>query len=277
MDDKELEIEKERLAIERNRLSIERERLELENRVFQKHFGAIITAVVSLFGMVVAGTQVWIADIGKTQQEEIAKLSRDQESSRLERQHEKDWNLQVAKFISEHRKEIFSGSKSEREQIANIMRATFPPNIYNVAFGKFAGGSTDQNAREMWRGAQNILPITTSGAGSSKIQGASPAVDTLIPKVTASPVAESSKSNPLYDFRIWLDLSETQKGQIREVEYKFNHPSFSQKTQVSTDATKGFQVGYRGWGAIDSVPIKVTYRDGQIASASVDMLKALGW
>jgi hypothetical protein len=62
-----------------------------------------------------------------------------------------------------------------------------------------------------------------------------------------------------------------------EEKYYFEHPSFIDKTKVSTDPSNGFAVSYRGWGALRLVTITVQLNDGTSHSYYFDMVKALGW
>lgn len=80
----------------------------------------------------------------------------------------------------------------------------------------------------------------------------------------------------VYDFSLWLDVPQQWKAKIAEVRYEFNHPSFHQKAQVSSDPTTGFRVGYRGWGCLHIVTISAAMIDGSTNTIEFDMCKALG-
>jgi hypothetical protein len=224
--------------------------------------------------------QVWVAYIAKDREIVVTTLRNNQESDRLEKQHAKDWSLQVAKFLNDNRNQIFSRNNEDRENIACVIQSTFPSDVCDRLFGKLASSSNDQNRREFWRKYQTILPDSTQindNTSNKTITGANVNEnikdEPISPRVNAEPIANTK----LYNYTIWLDLTDKQKKQIHEVEYQFDHPSFKQKTQVSSDAKKGFLVSYKGWGAIDSVPIKVRYNDGHSAGTDLDMIKALGW
>ncbi len=59
-------------------------------------------------------------------------------------------------------------------------------------------------------------------------------------------------------FKLWVDLPEPRKAEIKQVSYYFNHPSFGEdKLLKSTDPTNNFEVQYKGYGAMDRVIVTV--------------------
>ncbi|MDN5203637.1 hypothetical protein QQ008_19770 [Fulvivirgaceae bacterium BMA10] len=77
------------------------------------------------------------------------------------------------------------------------------------------------------------------------------------PRATASPVGK------YYNFKIWLDIPQTQLRKISKVTYFFNHSSFKNPS-VTVDSPKdGFRTGYTGWGCLNNMPITVTFNNGK--------------
>lgn len=266
-------LERERLAIERLRYELDRDRLErdkaLDSRPMYRHLGVITATVVGLLGIVVSGAQVWVAQITRDKEIEITRLKNDQDARRLEGQHEKDWNLQVTKFVYDNRQGIFAGSETEREMIANLLRATFPPDVYDKIFGRLAASTRDKDTKAFWERSQAILANPATGETAS-----------ITPKVTAEQVDRISKTTRsyMYRFSIWLDVAPAERDTIREVQYYFDHPSFgADARKISRDAQRGFPTGYEGWGAISSVDVKVIHKDGRTQALNVNMIRALGW
>lgn len=82
-------------------------------------------------------------------------------------------------------------------------------------------------------------------------------------------------SKDTYDFSLWLDVPNKQKNRIKKVIYVFNHPTFKNKEFVSNNQTDGFKVGYRGWGCLSNVTIKIQGKDGGESLILLNMCGAL--
>ena len=106
-----------------------------------------------------------------------------------------------------------------------------------------------------------------------------PAWEDIKPRARAVPVKglNSSDGSPIYDFSLWLETPAALREQIAQVTYQFDHPTFHNKGQIADDPSNGFQVGYRGWGALRLVTIEINLRNGKSHRIYFDMLKALGW
>jgi hypothetical protein len=226
----------------------------------KSNIGIFITAAVTLVGILVSGVQVYVVNVNNKREMEAK---------------ERETAITTAKFLNENRNQIFSSNQEDREQIACLIQASFKNDVCDRLFGKLASSATDTNRRDFWRRYLSIMQksvqagTTTAHASVNDKAGDEP----ITPQAKADPVPDSN----LYNFSIWLDLSDRQKKLIRQVVYKFDHPSFKLKKQTKTDPTDGFKASYTGWGAIDSVPITVTYNDGHTANVDLEMIKALNW
>ncbi len=80
-----------------------------------------------------------------------------------------------------------------------------------------------------------------------------------------------------YDFSLWLDVPRERRAEILEVVYEFNHPTFRQKTQRSSNPEDGYRVQYTGWGCLNSIIITVNLRNGSSSSIDFDMCAELEW
>jgi len=80
-----------------------------------------------------------------------------------------------------------------------------------------------------------------------------------------------------YDFSLWIELPRERRAEILDVVYEFNHPTFRQKAQRSTNPEEGFRVRHIGWGCLSSVIITVNLRNGSSSSIDFDMCAELGW
>jgi hypothetical protein len=74
----------------------------------------------------------------------------------------------------------------------------------------------------------------------------------------------------IYKFRFWLSDAADALRQIRSVDYFLDHPTFSQKHNISTDPSTNFEQSYRGWGCLDSVSVRITFDDPSVQPAPID-------
>jgi MinD-like ATPase involved in chromosome partitioning or flagellar assembly len=126
------------------------------------------------------------------------------------------------------------------------------------------------------------LQLQMATPPSSDTAGRIDSIEGAVPMARAIQVsgAKNAKGKQIYDFQCWLDLtrlSQSQRDQIQSVSYAFNDPTIFDKIKVSSQASNGFAVGYRGWGAFHSVPITVTFKDGKKSTLTFDMFTAIGW
>jgi hypothetical protein len=91
-----------------------------------------------------------------------------------------------------------------------------------------------------------------------------PVAADIVPRASFTERKEEKDS---YDFSLWLGVPEEQKAGIRRVVYIFNNPTFKQKEYESQQASDGFRIGYRGWGCLDRVIIRIEL---QSANSHID-------
>jgi hypothetical protein len=102
-----------------------------------------------------------------------------------------------------------------------------------------------------WR--QNVWEQDVKAPGAVKPIVLSAAAD-IIPRASYQ---ERSGEKNSYDFSLWLDVPEDQRQKIKSVTYVLNHPTFAQKEYASSKSEDGFRVGYRGWGCLNTVLIRI--------------------
>lgn len=166
----EQEIEIERLKIEQDRLIIEKEKAKHDKGFWASNFGTVITTIVSLAAVLVTSGQVWVAKISRENEIAVASAQKDRELSLMQAQKDKEltlvvaqqdreWNLNAAKFVSEHANVIFGKDKEQRERIAKVMIVTFPPSITDALFQKLESIPDSSEGQTTWRTARaNIIP-----------------------------------------------------------------------------------------------------------------------
>jgi prokaryotic YEATS domain len=74
----------------------------------------------------------------------------------------------------------------------------------------------------------------------------------------------------LYNFTFSLSDLDDVFRRIKSVDYFLDHPSFTQKDLISTDASKNFLKSYTGWGCLDSVLVKIAFDDPSLRAAPID-------
>jgi hypothetical protein len=82
---------------------------------------------------------------------------------------------------------------------------------------------------------------------------------------------------PLYNFRIWVDGRPEAMRRIARVQYEFDHPTFRQRVQESSDRERRFERGYAGWGCLAAVKVTVFAADARVPAETVtfDMCAAV--
>jgi len=108
-----------------------------------KHFGAIITAVVSLSAVLVSAAQIWVATINKEKELAVARTTAEEARNLKELTSSRSWKVDLAKFMAENRTAIFSEGEDGR-QLQKVMLATFPPEITYSVFGSLSDISGDK-------------------------------------------------------------------------------------------------------------------------------------
>ena len=136
------------------------------------------------------------------------------------------------------------------------------------------------NTRELEQSYAKLhTVVAASGSPKLKMEYTKgvPLIAVVKPRASAVRSNTGRTGTPLYDFSLWLDVPEDRKTEIASVEYEFNHPTFRQKTQESSDPKSGFKVGYDGWGCLRSVLVKIRLKQGGVQTIDFDMCEAVGF
>ena len=149
-----LEIERERLELQKNietsKLEIEKLKLEREKKFWNKNSGTLITASVALAAVIVTLGQVLSTWISQNKQIEMIDRQKEKELALLNEKNRKDWNLNAAKFITDNRKPLFEGSKSEKQLLANVIGTIYPPDVAASILAKLENVSLSPE-EDAWR------------------------------------------------------------------------------------------------------------------------------
>ena len=111
----------------------------------------LITALISFISILVSITQIVTTSINKSKELELARINQS-ETLRLQGQRDqRQWNLEVAKFMAEHRKALFAVDE-DALNLQKIMLATFPSSITSQPFGDLSRLGT--NDASFWADAE---------------------------------------------------------------------------------------------------------------------------
>ena len=108
------------------------------------------------------------------------------------------------------------------------------------------------------------------------VKGLTPISARVSPQASSLEVSgQTTGGKQVFDFSVWLNVPAEDRNSIEKVSYLFNHPTFRQNTMISSDASTGFRIGYRGWGCLSSVIITISLKDGSSDKIDFDMCKKL--
>jgi hypothetical protein len=179
-------------------------------------------------------------------------------------------------------KKLFSSDEKERSAAISIIKTALPPDLYNNILGLAAAQSKTMEAKDQLRSAQD-LNLDYGNAIPAAPTPASPqaASSNAVNSVAALPInftveaVETKKRG--YKFNISVNADAETKSKIDKVEYFIDHPSFKIKNYSSSDPGTNFSMSYFGWGAVDEVIVTVKLKNGTTQTATINMIRDLGW
>ena len=95
-------------------------------------------------------------------------------------------------------------------------------------------------------------------------------------KASAQATGKVSPGSPEYKFSIFINSTSAVLNTIKQVQYDFLHPTFTNKHVVAENAKDQFSFSYIGWGCLTSVPVTVTLKDGTSKLLDFNMCRSLG-
>jgi cell division protein FtsB len=94
-------------------------------------------------------------------------------------------------------------------------------------------------------------------------------------KATAEATGRQTSNGSEYLFAAFINAPPETLASIREVEYRFEHPTFRKPVQVANDRATAFRVEYSGWGCLEDVGVTIRLRDDSSQDMRFDMCKSL--
>ena len=148
--DARLKFEERKLALDeemaRHRLRLEQERHERESSLLHAHLGVLVTALISIATVILSLVQFYIATMKSDQEAEFQHRQRAEEA----RVQQDEWRLNVLKYLSEHREEIYSTDPKVRDQVRTILEATLPHEVLVNVLSELSESSTSADAAATW-------------------------------------------------------------------------------------------------------------------------------
>jgi hypothetical protein len=95
-------------------------------------------------------------------------------------------------------------------------------------------------------------------------------------KASAQATGKGSPGSPEYKFSIFINSTSAVLDTIKQVQYDFLHPTFTNKHVVAENAKDQFSSSYIGWGCLTSVDVTVTLKDGTSKMLDFNMCRSLG-
>ena len=121
------------------------------SRPFDKRAVFLITALISFISILVSITQIVTTSTNKSKELELARINQSETLRLQEQRDQRQWSLEVAKFMTEHRKALFAAGE-DALNLQKIMLATFPDRITSHVFGDLSRLET--NDADFWAYAE---------------------------------------------------------------------------------------------------------------------------
>ena len=83
-------------------------------------------------------------------------------------------------------------------------------------------------------------------------------------------VMKNERNLKIFDFFVSVKVPPKLVSQIDSVQYEFNHPTFRKTLFQSRDPSSFYQVGYKGWGCLDSVIITFNLKEPSLGTPTMD-------
>ena len=153
-------VENQKLDIEIERLEIEKSRLKIEQTIWKKYLVPLISLAGIMIAGMFAGAQVWIESIQKERELEEAKIQKNKELELARLGQERQWKLDMARFVFDNREAIFSDENSkDKEKIVKVIAITFPPELSTILLGRMKEALPENQQAAIEKGQKIVNDI----------------------------------------------------------------------------------------------------------------------
>jgi len=144
-EDAKLSLDQERYELDKRRVTAEETKSRTDNLFLNRKLPALVTMIVSASAVFFSYVQMRVAANEKTRELDVVKEKNDQE-----------FKLAVAKFVTEHSKDIFEGTDEQQQRIRNVILASFPAEVSNTLFAQLAQSASTPQAASTWSEGQKV-------------------------------------------------------------------------------------------------------------------------
>lgn len=144
-------LEKLKLFLDRQKFSFEKEKHAQDSNVINKHFGAIIAAIVSLSAVFVSSAQIYISATGNNNKLLLDKSKTDRE-----------FELAISRFLMEQRDQINTNDIGKLMYVRNVVIASFPPEYVAKISLRMQDISQDERVKQIWGDSYVYASATTT-------------------------------------------------------------------------------------------------------------------
>jgi hypothetical protein len=139
--------------LDRDRLELDRLRFKSESRATTKHFAAILGAGISIAGLAISGSQIYVAKVQKEQELELQERKAAEEQRTSAEEANRKANLEAVRLIFEQREAIFSTDAVKRDAVVEQLELVLPTNISQRLFARL-GKQAEANQAKAFAAAE---------------------------------------------------------------------------------------------------------------------------
>jgi hypothetical protein len=143
--------------LERDRLELDRLRFKSENRATTRHFAAILGAGISIAGLAISGSQIYVAKVQKEQELELQARKAAEEQRASAEEANRKANLEAVRLIFDQREAIFSTDAVKRDAVVEQLELVLPTNISQRLFARLGKQAEANQAKAFAAAEQRVL------------------------------------------------------------------------------------------------------------------------
>ena len=203
----------------------------------EKSSATIITSVVSIAAVIVSLSQVWITYSSKEKELEIMEAQKRKEFEAAQQQQDREWNLKMAAFVTEHASAIFSTDEEQRARFREIVLVTFPPHITGALFKNLEKTTSDPKAKDTWaKGQETATQLVVAQTAGNTFAVVGSYRDLAEAKDFANKLRESGMRYPVEIFLAENNYYAVTLGGYLTYQEATNRVDFAKRTALAKDA-----------------------------------------
>jgi hypothetical protein len=121
-----------------------------------RYLTIFISSAISLITLIISATQIYVAEVNKTNALELAKIQKNKELQIVKKNNLMKWKLDLASFIAKNKDFVFSSNIQDRIKIRDVMILTFPADIVQAVFQDLTS-TVPRSEKETWSEGIEII------------------------------------------------------------------------------------------------------------------------